>query len=51
MSQKAGESAATEGRGGTPPERWSAQGKTEVVLRLPRGEDLGVKSRSVCKSV
>lgn len=47
MSQKAGESAATEGRGGTPPERWSAQRKTEVVLRLLRGEDLGEVSREI----
>ena len=47
MSQKAGESAATVGRGGTPPERWSAQGKTEVVLRLLRGEDLGEVSREM----
>lgn len=45
MVQKAGESGATEGRGGTPPERWSAQRKTEVVLRLLRGEDLGEVSR------
>ncbi len=27
------------------PERWSAQQKTEVVLRLLRGEDLGAVSR------
>jgi transposase-like protein len=27
------------------PERWSAQQKTEVVLRLLRGEDLGEVSR------
>jgi transposase-like protein len=47
MSQQAGESAASEGRGGTPPERWSAQGKTEVVLRLLRGEDLGEVSREM----
>ena len=47
MSQKAGESAATEGRGGTPPERWSVQQKTEVVLRLLRGEDLGEVSREM----
>ena len=45
MSQKARESAATEGRGGTPPERWSVQQKSEVVLRLLRGEDLGEVSR------
>ncbi len=47
MSQKAGETAATEGRGGTPPERWSAQGKAEIVLRLLRGEDLGEVSREM----
>ncbi len=47
MSQKAGESVATEGRGGTPPERWSAQRKMEVVLRLLRGEDLGEVSREI----
>ena len=41
MSQKAGETAATEGRGGSPPERWSVQEKTDVVSRLLRGEDLG----------
>ena len=27
------------------PERWSAQQKTEVVLRLLRGKDLGAVSR------
>ena len=47
MFQKAGETAATEGRGGTPPERWSAQGKVEIVLRLLRGEDLGEVSREM----
>jgi transposase len=49
VSQKARESAATEGRGGTaaPPERWSPQRKTEVVLRLFRGEELGEVSREV----
>ena len=49
MSPKAGESEATEGRGGreAPPERWSAQQKTEVVLRLLRGEDLGEVSREI----
>lgn len=30
-----------------PPERWSAQRKTEVVLRLLRGEDLVEVSREV----
>ncbi|KPK79637.1 MAG: hypothetical protein AMS25_11825 [Gemmatimonas sp. SM23_52] len=30
-----------------PPERWSAQRKMEVVLRLLRGEDLGELSREV----
>ncbi len=29
------------------PERWSAQQKTEIVLRLLRGEDLGEVSREV----
>ena len=47
MSLTAGESAATEGRGGTPPERWSVQQKSEVVLRLLRGEDLGEVSRGM----
>jgi transposase len=49
MSPKGRESAATAGRGGDarPPERWSAQRKTEVVLRLCRGEDLGELSRAV----
>ena len=47
MVQKAGESEATGGRGGTPPERWGAQRKTEVVLRLIRGDDLGEVSREV----
>jgi len=47
MSQKARESAASEGRGGTPPERWSVQQKSEVVLRLLRGEDLGEVSRGM----
>ena len=30
-----------------PPERWSAQRKMEVVLRLLRGDDLGELSREV----
>ena len=29
------------------PERWSARRKTEVVLRLLRGEDLGAVSREI----
>jgi hypothetical protein len=29
------------------PERWSARRKTEIVLRLLRGEDLGAVSREV----
>ena len=49
MPHEAGESEASEGRGGDagPPERWSAQRKTEVVLRLLRGEDLGEVSREL----
>ena len=49
MSSKARESKATEGREGgmVLPERWSAGQKTEVVLRLLRGEDLGELSREV----
>ena len=48
-AHEAGESKASEGRGGdrSPPERWSAQRKTEMVLRLLRGEDLGEVSREV----
>ena len=29
------------------PKRWSAQRKAEVVIRLPRGEDIGEVSREV----
>lgn len=49
MSSKPRESKATEGRKETLqlPERWSAGQKTEVVLRLLRGEDLGEVSREV----
>ena len=49
MCPKARESKATEGREVTVelPERWSAGQKTEVVLRLLRGEDLGEVSREV----
>lgn len=49
MSSKPRESKATEGRKETTklPERWSAGQKTEVVLRLLRGEDLGEVSREV----
>ena len=36
---------ARTGRSGGPPERWSAQPKTELVLRLLRGEPLGAVSR------
>ena len=48
-SPKPRESEATEGGGGetTPPERWSARRKTEVVLRLQRGEELVEVSREV----
>ena len=44
MTSKSGEMKATEGREEVP-ERWSAQRKTEIVLRLLRGEDLGEVSR------
>ena len=49
MSRKPMERKATEGREGTLelPERWSAGQKTEVVMRLLRGEDLGEVSREV----
>lgn len=48
MSPKPRESEATEGRGSHEiPERWSAQRKVEVVLRLLRGEDLGEVSREM----
>ena len=43
---EAEENKATEGREKVP-ERWSAQQKTEVVLRLLRGEDLVEVSREV----
>ena len=46
MAQKPREKKATEGREKVP-ERWSAQHKTEVVLRLLRGEDLVEVSREV----
>jgi len=46
MTQKSGERKATEGREEVP-ERWSVQRKTEVVLRLLRGEDLGEVSREI----
>ncbi len=47
--QKSGEKEASEGRRGqeSAPERWSAQRKMEMVLRLLRGEDLGEVSREV----
>jgi len=47
MVQEAGESGATEGRGETPRERWSARRKTDVVLRLIRGDDLVEVSREI----
>ena len=46
MTSKDGEKEATEGRPDVP-ERWSAQRKVEVVLRLLRGEDLVEVSREV----
>ena len=46
MAQKLRENKATEGREKVR-ERWSAQQKTEVVLRLLRGEDLVEVSRAV----
>lgn len=46
-----GEGAMTmepeQGRGGEVPERWSVKAKSEVVLRLFRGEALEVVSREV----
>ena len=49
MLSTAGESEANGGRTGREelPERWSAQRKTEVVLRLLRGEKLGEVSREL----
>ncbi|MCH7563143.1 MAG: hypothetical protein IH968_04890 [Gemmatimonadetes bacterium] len=49
MPREAGESEASEGRGGdgSPPERWSAQRETELVQRFMRGENLGAVSREV----
>ena len=35
------DSAKSRGRPEGLPKRWSAQRKTEVVLRLPRGEEIG----------
>ena len=46
MTQSRGEREATEGRS-EGHERWSAQRKIEVVLRLLRGEDLVEVSREV----
>ena len=43
MSKEAGKKEASREL----PERWSAKQKTEVVLRLLRGEDLGQLSREV----
>ena len=40
MSQKPTEA-------GSLPKRWSARRKSEVVLRLPRGENLGELSREI----
>ena len=47
--QKRGELEATGGRTSpeAPPERWSTGRKTEVVLRLLRGEDVGEVSREI----
>ena len=48
MSSSTRESEATGGRGEAKvPERWSAGKKTEVVLRLLRGEDLVEVSREM----
>ncbi len=48
MSRESREREATGGRGGEElPERWSARRKTDVVLRLLRGEDLGEVSREL----
>ena len=38
---------AEQERNGELPERWSAKAKTEVVLRLLRGEGVDVVSREV----
>ncbi len=40
-----GKSGESKPREAPRPERWSAQQKTEVILRLLRGEDLGEVSR------
>jgi hypothetical protein len=48
MPSRDRESEATEGRGDVEiPERWSARRKSEVVLRLLRGEDLVEVSREL----
>ena len=49
MSGRSEEQALVSSRGRPEglPKRWSAQRKTEVVLRLLRGEDIGEVSREV----
>src|SRR5437773_11499724 len=45
--EEAGMEAAEEQTGEELPERWSARAKTEIVLRLLKGEELGTVSREV----
>ena len=48
MVQEIGAKAKETSLGEAPrPERWSEQQKTEIVLRLLRGEDLGEVSREI----
>ena len=49
MSRSTEEQDSTKSRGRPEglPKRWSAQRKTEVVLRLLRGEDIGEVSREI----
>ena len=49
MSRSTEEQDSTKSRGRSEglPKRWSAQRKTEVVLRLLRGEDIGEVSREI----
>jgi len=43
--EEAGMEAAEQQTGEELPERWSARAKTEIVLRLLKGEELGTVSR------
>ncbi len=47
MAESKDGARSSAGGGEELPQRWSAKRKAEIVLRLPRGDDLGEVSREI----